>query len=273
MAPPIYFFPNLQVQHFRDGKRPRGDVLAKYGLEGVLGDVEDIDRQTSLFFISQGGPPQNGSGCVLTVFPDGEPPPRLGMHREHQGWTKVCKNPELWIGIDRDYPPGPEDLKRPRQVEGHLVKLADGREWLVPVIRSPDPKTVTRLPQNLVYDDAGELVLRIKPGHQRLWDDAWAVWQMVYGGQSASYADLVPYAAEFLGVNYRLAKWELSRLGLLDTEILRDVLCAVVDAPFLDELNRAEKKTEQADPEGSPAGESSSTGPGSEASGPSTAAA
>lgn len=270
MAPPLYFFPKLPKDELVEGDRLRSETLARYGLETSLGGVSSVRRELSTVELPRGGPPENGSGMLLIPLVPGKPPPvRLGMYRDHQQWLQVADDPPLWIGTDVEYPPTPDDLARPRQVEGHWVALDDGNDWMVPIIRSINPEAVTNLPRRIGYDRTGELVARVKPEHEELWARAEQVWDWVYAGGSYSVGEIMPHCLAFLGVNYRIGKWEVERLGLLDTANYPEILRAAVDAPFAEQWAAAEKKRTDSGQD-TPPPESSGTEPGETDSTPDT---
>lgn len=106
--------------------------------------------------LCQGDTPTRSIGCV---FAD---PERMGdravkMDRPNQAWRKLPKS-DLWCGYWKDAPPTPADLARAQQLPGYPVKLAGGREWLIPLVRlfdQPAGKTVSNLPCAIECDDDG----------------------------------------------------------------------------------------------------------------------
>ncbi len=104
------------------------------------------------------------------------------IDRASQTWRKIPKSPvDAWVGYENDAKPGPEDLIREQQIDGHVVKLLDGREWLIPVARAAadggDPMTAIlrgscRLPRRVEQSDDGDLIAG--PVFAE-YDDLWAL--------------------------------------------------------------------------------------------------
>jgi len=170
-----------------------------------------------------------------------------------QHWRKI-PGLEAWIGRYRDQPIAPNDLARTNQLGGHLVTLADGREWLVPIARATaDDGWYCALPQTSKFDDAGtwirgDVVERYRPLWKLAvdWDAAVYAAVVEAGLVDAAAADSAPLILQFenlhtaavvaLAANYRLSDVEAAELELLTERICCDVLNAVVDLPTRVEL-------------------------------------
>lgn len=155
------------------------------------------------------------------------------------------------LGVVGDGAPGPGELARGRRVDGHLVRLGDGRDWLVPCGRLFPSGTA--LPQTLVMEGGilrGEVVEEFAEYSRECEGLFWAL----YGDampedmpgrpeqvETVTFERAFRCAVLALGVNYRVGLDEVSRLGLLRTDNVREVLGAMVDEPGLRRL--AEKKT------------------------------
>lgn len=253
MAGLLYYFPRATVAAVREGDRFRREFLAGHGLDQSLGGVRSIDREFSLMEFTAAGPGDAPGAMLTPVIPEA-PPPRIGFYPAVQTWTKVAAEPELWIGLDRDYPPRPDDLARPRVFPGHPVVLADGQTYQVPVIRSPLGGR-SSLPRQLYHDPAGVLILQVRPEHEVLWAASGRVWDAFFEPDSAgtmTYSEILGHTLAFLGLNYRYGPREQSALRLVDTDNWREVMKAAVDWPAVE---AEQKKTEEA------AGMSSSPGP------------
>ena len=250
MAGPLYFFPRLTADALRDGSRLSAEVLTHYGLRDVLGDIENVDSQTSMFDL-RGKGPGDATGVLLTVFPVGKPPPRLSYSPDRQQWQLVQRTPELWLGVDSEYVTVPADLARVRQVPGTLVHLADGTQWLVPIVRSDPVVTgrMTCLPQDIYHDADGQVVAALKPAFHDLWRLSGEVWDLCFGGQEMPWEMVLNHCLRFLGVNYRVGRFENSVLRLIDTSemdgrpIWLNILRAVLDIPFMEQVLEKKKQT------------------------------
>jgi len=270
MAPPLYFFPKRPVAKvFRsnDGRFQK-NLLKEYELGEILGDLKR--SQCACCDQSTAPGPGGHSGAIVTYNPGGVVAKRVGHYPKFIRWTKVRNEPELWLGIDREYPPTPEELARPKQVPGHPVELADGNTYQVPVIRSPARQT--QLPRGMGYDGNGDFTMSIRPEYEPLWDRAGECWDIFYkdGSKSTPFAELLEHSLAFLGVNYRIGRYEQSVLQLVDTINWEPLLAAALDVPFMDDLFAA-KEGDDANP--SEADEPSSSAPGEPAETPATAPA
>jgi hypothetical protein len=269
MANPLYFFSTVTL----DTLLPRGELnrglLSRYDLDAVLGDVPagQFSRTDFVKAIIEGT-----SGAMLCVNTAGQPPPRFGYFPDFQTWALVRNDPPLWIGVDREHPPTPEDLARPVRVSGHDVRLADGHTYHVPVIRSPARNTL--LPQDMYRGPDGQFQTGIRPDYLPLWERSARVWDMIYGEEDETremrYVEILDHCLAILGVNYRVGHAEQAALRLVSTQndVWEALFAAAVDVPLIEEVLRAEKKT----PGPSAPGPVSST-PGPPAAGPTTAPA
>lgn len=268
MATPIYFFPRVPIKELILNDRLNAARLAKYDLAEILGDL--TAQQVSKQDLTGAGPGE-ASGAMITVNPGGKAPQRMGYVPQFQTWTKVRIEPELWIGVDKEYPPGPQDLARPRLIPGHNVPLADGHDYVIPVIRGV--RGDTGLPEDMFRGPDGEFAREIKPAYRQLWEDTQPVWDFLYGDAGAAepgsmeYPDVLDLAVRFVGINYRYGAAEQAVLRLIDStaDTWQAVFHAVVDGPFLEMAIEAQKKSES-----QPAADTPSSGPGPPDASPST---
>ena len=267
MAPPLYFFPKRPVEKVFQGDLFNKAVLAEYDLESILGDLKK--SQCSCCDQSSKPGPGGHSGAIVTYNAGGMTAKRVGHYPKFIKWTKVLNEPELWLGIDREFPPAAEELARPQQVPGHPVVLCDGGTYEVPVIRSPARHT--QLPRGMSYDAAGEFTMEIRPEYEPLWDRAGEGWDFFYSAKNHSlpFATILDHALAFMGVNYRVGRYEQTVLQLIDTLNWEPLFAAALDVPFMEELAAGEGGEENPPPADAP----SSSGPGDADSTPSTAPA
>lgn len=110
------------------------------------------------------------------VFAD---PQRMGdrpikMATDEQATWRKLPGSDVWCSYWLDAKPRPADLARSPQLPGYQVCLADGHEWLIPLVRRfdvPQLKTVTSLPCYMECDENGNwhhgpVIER----HAHLWD-------------------------------------------------------------------------------------------------------
>jgi len=246
MAPPLYFLPGVRLEEFVQDGRPAAALLKRYGLDGVLADIE-LTSALSMQDTTGAGP-SGSSGVLFCTNTAGQPPHRFGYLPEFQRWQKVCNQPELWIGADKEHRPGPVDLARGQLLDGHPVKLADGNEYIVPYVRSPAERTA--LPEDMYRNAEGEFVMELQPEYQEVWEATAPVWNMLYPEDEEPgvlpYGDILTHCLRFLGLNYRYGDREQAVLRLVNKRnyTWERIFQAAVDVPFLLDHARAAKKNE-----------------------------
>lgn len=205
--------------------------------------------------------PSGESGVVLALT-SARGDMRVGYYPDDQLWRKVPGNAHgVYVGIDRTRTPTPDSLRRPVQLEGVLVTLADGCKWLVPQARRfamDDGNACWRcvLPRIVDVDESGAWVLGdVHRANQALWKVAER-----YGdarmraidaaGESAGsveidYSDeeLLDAVSLALAVNYRVGRVEIGLLGILTNSLAVQVMDVVTDFTGALEAMR-EKKSE-----------------------------
>jgi len=156
---------------------------------------------------------------------------------EWEGESKVeSRKAEVLFGVIGEGMPGPGDLARGRQVDGHWVELGDGHKWLVPCARRFPSGTM--LPQSLIME-RGVRVGGVVREYVEFSKRAEGLFERLYLGKGSdredaggvSFGEAFAICVEALGVNYRVGAAEVSRLELLRTDRLRSVLGAIVDEP------------------------------------------
>lgn len=185
--------------------------------------------------------PSGGAGCLVAA--EGL---ELRYDGEAQEWRHI-EAASVWVGWPRGNPPGPSELARADFVDGHEVRLADGRLWTVPLAR------VLGLggPRQRAYrlGPGGKLV----PGEaiSRLGDiaqEAAVVWEEIEtqvlamaaaikaGGKAEGVSVTLrqDLALKALAVNYRIGGPEVDALRLLDTTNVASVLLALIDWPTVE---------------------------------------
>ena len=171
------------------------------------------------------------------VFNLGSPPcegggePAVWFKNDDQTWAE-CAEGKWWLGWDNEHPPTSLDLRHKTIGESRSVVLADGRAWMIPVIR--ERIGTTTLPVTLGLDRQGTVIQRaVLPGFARLWELTQRLWQgvMTFDWDKFTEEDLYELACGALALNYRIGKWEAGALGLLTTENLSYICAAIVDIP------------------------------------------
>ncbi len=207
------------------------------------------------------GPGGNAAGVTIAA---GFDEARVGFFPERQTWVQVPGSP-AWCGYYNDELPTPDELARAETIAGYFVKLADGRNWLVPVARAiGEAGWYHVLPRLSTLDadgnwQAGEVVDRYRP----LWKLATDWWDTLAAARieekpdgdgarvTFDFQQTHDAASAALATNYRIGKIEASLLGLFDDNVVREILNAVVDLPALEEFAK-KKMTPDQPPAGSP---------------------
>jgi len=175
--------------------------------------------------------PDGGRGVVFGTSPDA----RI-QTAETLEWEQI-PGAEVWLGIDPEDPPGPEDLARAQQLEvGYWITLGDGNRWFVPTARSIDGSTP--LPRAVAWNgpEEGWALGDVVGPHRILHEAACRAWDSLKGvaeegGGVVTLADELEIAAPALAANYRVGPAEISRLGLFTTHVPVAITCALIDWP------------------------------------------
>lgn len=255
----LYYLPGLQT--------PPTEALIKS--EGLAPSVGDGCRSRG----TDSGP---DSTAGQVVAPAGEA--GIGYWPDRQTWMK-CGS--YWIGWENGKQPGPEDLKREELIEGEMVKMGDGREWLIPMIRSTIRGTC--LPQGLVLNEEGEWSPRPMKVYQELSADAERLWEWfelaIVGDESlpteadkdkivqASTEELADIVCHAMSVNYKVARSEVSALGLLNDFTIVAACRAIVDWASLVKMGKALER-QNAGKQEAPTSDTPSTDVGAKGSSP-----
>lgn len=264
----LYYLPGGSAGLSLDEVRDAG--LA-YAIDGPISTVN-----------VRGGP--DGGDGVMAASSAVMPPEQLRYDPEVQNWRKT-PGVDIWVGMCKDQSliPSPQSLARSKQLDGHEVRLADDRLWLVPIARGwteedGELRWYHALPRRSVLGDdgrwqSGGVLTRFAPlwelaeryeearrqavlGVGQIGDEATVRLEFDFNGQHEA-------AVEALTYNYRIGPAEADLLGLLTGDISREILDAVIDLPTRVEWFK--KKQSAAPPVGS------STGVGLPAATPATA--
>lgn len=213
MAGLLYFLPK--------GRDAEEFIAARRAVWGVGG----FDRR----HVSAG--PDGGEGQILSLA-DQKNAARVGYYPSEQEWHKTPAA-DWWIGWSLAERPRPQDLQRPDSLPGHNVRLEDGQEWTVPVVRFING--VIALPQRLVLDDQGNVARAPLDRYANLTRIALEIWEKVAAAAEGLGVLRVEweYAVAALAANYRLGGEEISALGLLTDANVAAVLLALIDWPRL----------------------------------------
>lgn len=256
--------------YYIEGAEPRVKIadLRRFG----LGYAFDNDGDFTASPISR-GPRDSGAGIIVADMSRlGER--TLGFYEDQQTWRIIPRagDQKLMVGHYKDDPPRPEDIARRSQLPGHLVVLADGHNWLIPIARAfsdqdGQPRFVQNLPERVGVDDNGEWTRDgVKPRFAPLWELATQWWdQVVAVLQDTDLPDAgtVKISFEFAGrndaallalsTNYLIGKTETGMLELFDDQCAGLILSALIDMPSINMFLK--KKLDAAKPVTSPTGD------------------
>jgi hypothetical protein len=207
--------------YFRAGTvPPTPDDIAELGLAHAF-PSKSIDRCQCI-----ANTPTGASGFVFgdTVRMAGR---SVTMNMDEQKWEKLPGS-ELHVGYWKDAKPKPADLARAERIAGHAVKLGDGQEWIVPLVRSFDRatlKTVSTLPCYMTVDDNGDWH---RGDVLEQYAHLWAVTQPIDESLMAEYVtgdeppageiDIFKTVVVLLQTNYVVGPGELSLLRAFTNE-------------------------------------------------------
>ena len=246
---PFYFFSGLTLSDVL-----RGDVLLREpiiaaGLGDSLSDVR-TNAQAAVVEIKSAGP--GGSpGVLLAPIPASGNRKGLGYFPTRQRWQEFPRG--LWAGVLTEEPPTPEELQRGTPINGYLLRLADGREWIVPTLRSPEG---TQLPRQIVFPDPTNLEQveeRVKPDYQSIWEASAELVDVMFGVESEPQKPLawkIAWCLRVLGLNYRIGPIEQSLLGIVDSENWYRILFAAIDGPLEREYRQRVAEEKKSAPAG-----------------------
>lgn len=244
MAGFLYFVPAGREGTFRD-------TLEEWGFGYV------VERGLSVAPLLGAGP----SGVGGLIAADESTVPQITFDVNAQSW--IPSDRELpkdgdetsrpWVGMSNKNPPKPLELLRDDALDGHFVKLADGAEWLIPIARGftdvPEigPINSGRLPHAIRRVGGAWIRDGVVAKYAALWDGALAWWKYYTEAVDAVKLDAddalkrVPFdfdksldlAAAALQANYRVGTDEIGLAALFNEALVRDVLLAVIDWPFV----------------------------------------
>lgn len=245
MAQPLYFLPGIYRAQLCPGERLARSLLAARGLGEIFDDVGQGGRQDFATCELAGRGPGDKSGTVLCYqTPSGAVPRRVGYYPAEQAWHQVDDG--LWIGLDTDDAPRPEEMARRKQFSGYRPELGDGQEWLVPIIRRPDGST--ELPTDMFWDAAGAVQEPIKERYRAYWDETAEVadWFFVEGASDQfDKARAFSLAVRAIGLNYRFGRAEQNLLRVVDAGTYLTVLGCTVDIIKANAVQEAQKKSSE----------------------------
>lgn len=236
MASPLYYLPGR--------KQASPEAIRAAGLGYLLDGAGGLPSAE----VPHSGPDGKG-GCMAALVPHGAGEVAISALVRGLTWAQLPGS-QAWLGWRAEDPPGPTELARREQVDGHEVELGDDRRWLVPVARCLDGGT--RLPRRLAWDGAEWSAGEVLERYRALWEASGRIWDAIRdaaGGAADDVSDAAVaarptfteecnVACAALAVNYRLGAGEVSLLGLFEERAEIRAIKALIDWPTLAEVKK-----------------------------------
>ena len=197
------------------------------------------------------GPLGRPAGTIFAM--ESLDPGLVKLDEAFQTWKPFPGDSQLCVGLPNSVKPDPQQLTRPAMLRGHVVKLADGTNWLVPIARAFDigsEQMFLALPIALEYECstgrwiAGGVETQYRAFFDLAQSHAQKRWEMLGQGQlqfDDPDADKLAIAA--LQTNYRISHLELSFFaGAYTPRTRQQVLDAILDIPTWMEWHRKKKE-------------------------------
>ena len=189
-----------------------------------------------------------GPGVLL--FRSSEPPGRQLFTPTAQDWSQIFDSPQgPWLGVWKDSRPGPADLACKDQTPGKVVKLADGKDWLVPVAQlweedAGRPVWCCALECSLRKQGAKLVEGAVVTAQRALWEVSreLAAGFLPPKSRKLTTLELFGLSARVLGHNYHVAEAEVSALDLFSGESMDRLVAACLDLDSLAEIINGLKK-------------------------------
>lgn len=222
-------------------------------------------RDGGIAFTEVRGGPDHGNGVIAADEARGLRG-RVRFEATKQEWSRIPGS-EAWVGLWTDSLPSPADLLRDDALEGHTVRLLDGRDWTVPIARGwteedGELRWYHNPPRRAELDSEGRwvqggVVRRYAPFWTLAcrWEDARAGAVRKDAEASAfvvSFENVISAAVDVLQVNYAVGAAEVNLLGLLTEQLAVRVMDAAIDMPT--RLAWVKKKAAE-EPAGMPTGD------------------
>jgi hypothetical protein len=236
------FFPGVAKDQLvsTDGEKLNRDFFANIPpLAELLAGVVNVPNDAMVSDAGRGSGPGGHSGAVVTLPPSNRPADFVGNAPGRQHWVD-CGG--WWIGCMVDAVPTPQDLERPTQIPGYLVKDADGHEWRVPVARALR-HPLGSLPQFFTFGADGRPIANVAKSHLWLWELSGKIAEAYASDGAADFTQLVRWAMQILQVNYRIDRRVVNLLAERGRNVLtQTTVHAICQAVYGFEIEEEIKK-------------------------------
>lgn len=231
---PLYFFPAIEAD-----KLTR-EFLLNSGAADALRDCLVSDQAVKQILTANCKIGPSGSSGTLAAATPGDSAPEMMFKPDRQRWVKFG---DYWIGVFQDNRPTPAELERTDQINGYFEPLADGNVWNCPTVRTPYATTpLMRIPRKFGVDDEGNRTIEPIEIYQSAWEISAKIWDLLITGEPFDLDQGISWAAEMLGLNYRLSLNECLLLDLLNEHNLERIFVAACDREFVEMCQKEIKK-------------------------------
>ena len=164
-----------------------------------------------------------GSGVLVAI---GTQPAEYAPSR--QQWLQ---GKAFWVGLENGFPPSPMDLVRESGFSGYEVRLLDGNNWTVPLLRRWNQdrcEHVSALPK-CIRPIEGRMREAVVPRYIQYDSMAERIWNSFVNEDSFTLEQLFANSAELLSANYRIGVEEIGMQGLIDSALALEVQGLAID--------------------------------------------
>ncbi len=241
MAGFLYYFPDVDPSQVSPSfLRGRGVILS---LRDLYSNWQPPHNATVAPIVHG---PDGKCGCYVYPIPEtGNLPRTHGYDPQTQEWED---HGGYWLGIDKENRPTPPDLIRPTIVSGYEYRLGDDWDWECPVLRRTDG--TPNVPQSWGFDNNG-FVENVLPQWEWAWKLSEKIWNVFIGDEDMSKSEGCDVCCQLLSINYRVGKYEVTKLNLMDSNNYRLIFKAAVDGELWAtalETDSEQKKSESSEP-------------------------
>lgn len=236
------FFPGATKEQLvsPDGESLRADYFSAIPpVCELLAGAKHVPNDAMVGDVGRGAGPGDQSGAVLTLPPSNRPADFVGNAPGRQHWID-CGG--WWLGCMNEATPTPQDLERPTQIPGYMVRDSDGHEWRVPIARAPK-HPLGSLPQFFTFDRDGAPVASVAKSHLWLWELSGKIAEAYARECATEFPQLVRWALQILQVNYRIDRHVVNLLAERGRNVLTQITVnAICQAVYGFEIEEEIKK-------------------------------
>ncbi len=178
------------------------------------------------------------TGVLLIPNTTGGPPDCHRYEPANQTWIEFGK---FWIGVCNNDLPHPELIARRNIYPGYSIPDASNRIWQIPIARSTRGKS--SIPSNYTFGPDRKPIAKPKSEFNWLWEISGILFDHWSQGGLLTIDEMIQYAVQILGVNYRFSFAEAAVLAEANSAVVDDrfaqfVTLFVIDNPLLEEFQK-----------------------------------